>query len=97
MHRVRVRYEYDIYTYINTPIFGTYAELWKKYSRKYAFFCADVPPKIEYSPNGGKRYIEVGYRLSTKEHLEQYGKHKAWLDSHYTYRGKPVILVFNAS
>lgn len=93
LKKIRVRYKYSFYGHVYTPITGTFAELWKKYGKKYEFYCADIPPELEWWTN---RYKQVGYKLGAF-HLDAYGKHKAWLDYNYTVKGKPVILVYNAS
>lgn len=87
---IRVRYRYSYYRTIKTPLVGSFRSLWPKYKDKYEFYCADVPP--EFDMDG---YMYTGYRLDEKN-LHRYGSHKAWLDSNFKVRGKPVILVFNA-
>ncbi len=93
LRKIRVRYKYSFFGYIYTPVTGSFADLWKRYKHKYEFYCADLPPELEWM---GTRYVLGGYKLDAS-HLEAYGKHKAWLDFNYTVKGKPVILVYNAS
>ena len=85
------RYKYYDYVRIQTKDTGTYLEMLAKYQGKYEFWCGDIPP--EKDDSGGYS----GYRLDGSPfQIQQWGKHKAWIDPRFKVRGKPVILVWKA-
>lgn len=90
---ISVRYHYDTYKRIRTPLVGTFKALWPKFKDKYLFYCADVLPEMLEDGNGN--YHVSGMQLSER-HLSRYGNHKAWLDYNVRVNDKSVILVFNA-
>jgi len=91
---ILARYKYHYYSHIKTKDVGTYAEMYEKYKGKYTFWCGDIPPQEDASGES------VGYRLDIPDMqwtLAKWGKHKCWVDPKYKYKGKKVILVWNAS
>ena len=97
-YKIRVRYKYHYYRWINTKDYGSYKDIYEKYKDKgYTYWCADLPP--EFSNQDG---TWTGYRLDrdkthTASTLKRYGRHKSWIDPQYRFEGKPVILVYNAA
>src|SRR5438876_508816 len=58
-YKIRVRYKYHYYRWINTKDYGSYKDIYEKYKDKgYTWWCADLPP--EFSNQDG---TWTGYRL----------------------------------
>ncbi len=58
--------------------------------------CADLPPEFSSQDGTWTGYRLDGDKTHTASTLKRYGRHKCWLDPHYKFQGKPVMLVYNA-
>ncbi len=97
-YKIRVRYKYHYYRWINTRDYGSFKDIYEKYKDKgYTFWCADLPPEFSNQDGTWTGYRLDGDKTHTASTLKRYGRHKAWVDSSYKFEGKPVILVYNAS
>jgi hypothetical protein len=109
MKKTRTQWK-DAWTMEEVEDYGTFREMFAKYgTKKFIYFCAQVPPGIDEDTGA-----TVGYRLDgdeaafafigantdksrTEWSLERYGRHKAWVSNMKRVDGKRVILVANAA
>jgi hypothetical protein len=93
-YRIKARIEHRD-CIVETEDYGSFTEMYKKYGqREFIYFCADVKDETGQFSYRLDSDEDTGHTLNS---LENYGRHKAWIQPRLRINGKRVILVKDAA